>query len=95
MPSTTFEAFDSAARADGFDEVIVREWDAHLVLAAHRHPFAVKAVVARGEFWLDCDGTLRLLRAGEVFELAAEVPHSERYGAEGATVWVARRHAAA
>jgi quercetin dioxygenase-like cupin family protein len=90
-----FETFESAARADGFDQVIVREWDANLVLAEHRHPFAVKAQVARGEFWLDCGGASRLLRTGETFELDAEVPHAERYGAEGATVWVARRHAAA
>jgi len=36
--------------------------------------------------------TTRQLRAGDTFALDAEVPHVERYGAEGATFWVARRH---
>nr|WP_316640578.1 hypothetical protein [uncultured Roseateles sp.] len=33
----------------------------------------------------------RHLRAGDRFELDAEVPHDERYGIEGAMYWVARR----
>jgi hypothetical protein len=36
--------------------------------------------------------TARHLRAGDTFALDAEVPHAERYGAQGATFWVARRH---
>ena len=35
--------------------------------------------------------TLRHLQPGDRFELAAEVPHTERYGPAGATYWVARR----
>jgi len=41
--------------------------------------------------WLVCqDGTQHLL-AGDTFTLAGGTPHSERYGPEGATYWVARR----
>lgn len=95
MATLTYAAFEAAARAEGFDEVLVREWEPALVLETHRHPFAVKAHVARGEFWLtEADGErTRHVRADEGFELAREVPHAERYGADGATVWVARRHA--
>ncbi len=89
-----FEAFAAAARAAGCDEVIVREWAPGLVLDTHRHPFAVQARVVRGEFWLTEGDAVRHLRAGDAFTLAREVPHAERYGPDGATVWVARRHAA-
>jgi len=93
MATLTYAAFEAAARAEGFDEVLVREWEPALVLETHRHPFAVKAHVARGEFWLTEGEQVRHLSAGEAFELARDVPHAERYGADGATVWVARRHA--
>jgi hypothetical protein len=41
--------------------------------------------------WLDDAGGSRHLTAGDHFALARETPHSERYGAEGATYWVARK----
>ena len=93
QPDAGFEAFAAAARAEGYDEVIVREWAPSLVLDTHRHPFAVKARVVRGEFRLTEGEAVRDLRAGDAFMLARDVPHAERYGPEGATVWVARRHA--
>ena len=93
MAALTYAEFEAAARAEGFDEVLVREWNPALVLETHRHAFAVRAHVARGEFWLTEGTQVRHLRAGEGFELARDVPHAERYGAEGTTVWVARRHA--
>jgi hypothetical protein len=33
----------------------------------------------------------RHLRPGDGFQLARDEPHAERYGAEGAIYWVARR----
>ena len=32
-----------------------------------------------------------VLRPGESFEVRRDQPHAERYGAQGATCWVARR----
>jgi quercetin dioxygenase-like cupin family protein len=93
MTTLTFADFEAAARAAGFDEVLVREWAPALVLETHRHPFAAKAHVVRGEFWLTEGQQVRHLRAGDGFELARDVAHAERYGADGATLWVARRHA--
>jgi hypothetical protein len=92
MNPTTFLQFESAARAEGFDEVLVREWAPDLVLQTHAHPFAVRALVVRGMGRLAQDGVMQYLRAGEGFELAREAPHAEHYGAKGATFWVARRH---
>ena len=87
----TFAEFEASARAVGFDEVLVRDWPASTVIATHTHPFAAKALVVAGEMWLTHDGHTRHMRHGDTFELAAGVPHDERYGAEGATYWVARR----
>jgi hypothetical protein len=90
-PLPTFEAFAERWRAAGFDEVIERRWAPGTVLDTHSHPFDAEALVTQGEFWLTCDGRTRHLRAGDRFALAREAPHSERYGDEGATFWVARR----
>jgi quercetin dioxygenase-like cupin family protein len=90
MSTPTFETFKAQAQAEGFDEVIVREWAAHLELATHTHPFDVSAYVARGEYWLTANDVVQHLKAGDTFHLARDVPHAELYGPEGATVWVAR-----
>ena len=92
MNTPDFETFAQQARAEGFDEVIERHWDPLTVLDTHTHPFAVKAVLTQGQMWLTVNGQSRELRAGEHFTLEREVPHEERYGPEGATYWVARRH---
>jgi hypothetical protein len=95
MDATNLQAFRSQALAAGFDEVLEREWPPNAVLDTHTHPFAVEAVVVRGELWLMHGGHTQHLRTGDRFALAREVPHAERYGPEGATYWVARRNAPA
>ena len=87
-----FRSFRDKALTDGFDEVAERDWAPNQVLETHRHPFAVEALIVRGEMWLTQGDATRHLRAGERFELARDVPHAERYGPEGALVWVARLH---
>lgn len=86
----TFEAFAAEQRAIGCDEVIERSWKPDTVIDTHTHPFSVRALVVQGEMWLTVGERVQHLKAGERFELAREVPHAERYGAEGATYWVAR-----
>lgn len=93
MTELSFQDFETAAKARGFDEVIVREWAPNLDTGEHTHPFSVDARVVRGSFDLVlADGT-RHLEAGDGFQLEHGSPHAERYGPEGATFWVARRHA--
>jgi len=92
MNTPNFETFAQQARAAGFDEVIERHWEPLTVLDTHTHPFAVQALVTQGQLWLTVQGQTRELRAGDRFELERDVPHEERYGPEGATYWVARRH---
>lgn len=95
MDRPSCDAFASAARAEGFDEVIERVWPPGTVLESHTHPFALKAVVVAGEMWLIVGDRERHLRPGDAFALERDLPHAERYGAEGATYWVARRRAEA
>ena len=93
MDHVTFEAFEATALAEGFDEVVERRWAPRTVLETHTHPFAVSARVVQGEMWLTVGDDVRHLLPGDRFTLDREVPHAERYGAEGATYWVARRTA--
>ena len=95
MNITTFKAFETDALAQGFDEVADRRWSPAETVAEHSHPFGVKALVVQGEMWLTVGDTTQHLRPGDTFELAHGMPHAERYGAEGATYWAARRHAPA
>ena len=94
MNDADFNAFQAQSLAAGFDEVLVREWAPGQVLDTHTHAFEVSARVVRGDVVLTCGEQTRHLHAGDSFELPRELPHAERYGPEGATFWVARRHAA-
>lgn len=92
MNAMTFESFRDQALAAGFDEVLVRAWAPDTVLDTHTHHFGVQARMVQGEMWLTVAGQVRHLLPGDSFALDADVPHAERYGAQGAAYWVARRH---
>ena len=89
----SFETFEADLHAQGFDEVLAREWAPLAVAGTHGHPFTAKALVVRGEMWLTVGDNTQHLLPGGTFALDAGVPHSERYGSEGATFWVGRRAA--
>lgn len=91
MQIESFEQFKNRTAEAGFSDALVREWAADATTPTHVHPFDVDAVVVRGEMWLTCGDTTRHIVSGDRFDLAREIPHSERYGAEGATIWAARR----
>ncbi len=95
MALPTFETWKQEALAEGFDEVLERDWPPGTVLESHVHPFALRARVVRGAMWLTVADEVRALHPGDAFALDANVPHAERYGPEGATYWVARRNARA
>jgi quercetin dioxygenase-like cupin family protein len=91
MSTATFSEFEARARAQGFQQVLERNWAPDTVLGTHVHPFAVEALVVRGDMWLTVGDETRPLQAGDTFTLGREIAHSERYGDQGATLWVARR----
>ena len=86
-----FDTFADSMKQQGFDQVLKRIWAPGTTVEEHTHPFDAKALVVQGEMWLTVNGRTEHLLPGGTFELAAHLPHSERYGAEGATYWVARR----
>ena len=92
MNLPSFDDFKQKSLAAGFDEVIARDWAPHTVLETHTHPFGVRAILTRGEMWLTINGHTQHLVPGSIFELEPNVPHDERYGAEGAAYWVARKN---
>jgi len=93
MNTTSFEAFGQQARADGFDEVLLREWEPDTVVPEHTHPFDAYAVVVQGEMWLSCGTNTRHFTKGGTFTVSRGTLHSERYGSQGASLWAARRNA--
>jgi hypothetical protein len=98
MPNTalTLDQFRTDMLAADYDEVLERTWAPDTVIGTHTHPFDANAIVAHGEMWLAAEGASEQhLQPGDRFHLLANVPHKERYGAAGATYWVARRNAAA
>ncbi|MBI3507908.1 MAG: cupin domain-containing protein [Proteobacteria bacterium] len=86
----TFEQFEAAARADGYDEFLVREWGPGVETGEHTHPFGANLRVVRGEFVMTIGGSARRLVAGDTCTVPRGAAHAEAYGPEGAILWVAR-----
>jgi hypothetical protein len=85
-----FSEFEALERSRGCSEVLARSWEPNQVVGEHTHPFHARALIVQGEMWLTVDHKTQHLLAGDHFELAPGTPHSERYGPQGATYWVAR-----
>lgn len=87
-----FETFKASKLKEGFDEVLIRNWEPNFQNEMHSHPFDTDAVVATGEYWLTLGEQVRYLKAGDRFSVSRDVLHSERYGSEGAVFWAARKN---
>lgn len=88
------EVFKSELGELGFTEVLTRSWPANQFVQTHTHNFEVRALVLEGERVLGCDGQNNVLRAGDIFTLEPNRPHTEQYGPMGATFLVGRKHPA-
>lgn len=64
--------------------------EAHRFNPEHVHDFAVHLLILDGELNITVDGVTTSCRAGDTYQLAAGVPHAERYGPQGARVLVGR-----
>ena len=89
----TFEQFKLAKTAEGFDEVLAREWEANHETPVHEHPFEAFGYIVKGEFWLTLDGKTTHLQQGDTFKVAKHMPHQEKYGPHGTSLWIARMNA--
>lgn len=90
MNIPSFEDFKSSSLAKGCSEVLVRDWTPNQLVDEHSHPFKADALIVEGEMWLIVNGQSQHLVVGDTFHLEPHVPHSEKYGPQGATYWVAR-----
>lgn len=88
------EAFQRELAEQGYAEVLTRQWSAGQFVDTHTHSFAVRALVLDGELVLSANGKSQALRAGDVFTLEPNCPHTEQYGPAGATFLVGRRYPA-
>lgn len=89
-----FGEYETSVRAQGFDEVLKRNWAAGKVTPNHVHPFDASGLVVDGEMWLTIGDETRHLVPGDTFEVPRNTTHAERYGGEGTNLFVARRHSA-
>ncbi len=87
----THEDFIGALRAGGFQEPVTVQREAGGFLDMHAHPFEAKALVLTGELSIATAAQDCRYQAGDVFHLAADMPHTERYGPEGVTYLVGRK----
>lgn len=87
-----YAQFQAQALQLGFDECVIRHWDANTFIDTHTHSFGVQALVVQGEVSLGVGDRLHDLEAGSRFALEPGIPPTERYGAQGAVFWVARRN---
>jgi mannose-6-phosphate isomerase-like protein (cupin superfamily) len=93
----TLDQFRADMLAQGYDEVLERQWTPGTVIDLHQHDFEANAIVVQGEMVLAIDGEgERTLKVGDRFHLQPGTWHAETYSAtEGATYWVARKRASA
>lgn len=89
----SFEQFKLAKTAEGFDEVLTREWEANHETPVHEHLFEAFGYIVKGEFWLTLDGKTTHLQQGDTFKVARHMPHQEKYGPHGTSLWIARMNA--
>ena len=86
------EKFAQQLTDEGFDEVFTKSLPAKQQLAAHSHPFEVKALVTQGQVTLGVAGQLNTYRVGDVFTMASGCEHTELYGDNGVSYVVGRKH---
>jgi mannose-6-phosphate isomerase-like protein (cupin superfamily) len=89
----SFESFRARSLKAGADDVLERRYAPGEIVDTHTHGFDADALITAGEMWLTYGGETRHLRPGDTFHLPHGTPHSERYGPQGTTYWVARRNA--
>ena len=87
--------FEALLAAEQFEQVVTVEREPGGSMDRHSHPFEAKALVIEGELSIRTEHEERRYRAGEVFHLPADVPHSELFGPIGVKYLVGRKQRAA
>ncbi|OAJ54005.1 cupin [Paraburkholderia ginsengiterrae] len=83
--------FTESLTKEGFPDTLLVTREANGEVDVHTHPFESKALILEGEMSIRVGEEERAYRAGDVFHLPANEPHSERYGPNGVTFLVGRK----
>ena len=84
------EAFEKMLGDEGY-KAVSRQIEPNLAIDEHDHAWDTKGMVLRGSFTITSEISDRTYGPGEIFELAAGIPHTEGTGADGADLLVGRR----
>lgn len=82
--------FERAAEQDGF-RLDRTEMTPGKVTPEHDHAWDIRGMVLEGRFTVKVGGHATTYGPGEVFEVAAGIPHSESHDADGGLLLVGRR----
>ncbi len=85
------DSFHKMVAAEGFDEPMLVDRQANDSMDVHTHPFEAKALILDGWIEIGLDNDSQRFEAGDVFHLAHEQPHWERYGPNGVVYLSARK----
>jgi len=85
------EQFLHLLRQDGFPEPVEVQQIPNGALDLHEHPFEVRALVIEGSIEIVINGSSRVYKAGDIFQLSLKQPHSESYGSEGVKYLASRK----
>jgi quercetin dioxygenase-like cupin family protein len=87
----TAEEFSTELREKGFCDLVVVDRQPNGALDLHAHPFESRALILAGEITLVVNHQATSFRAGEVFHLARDTVHAQRYGPSGVRYLVGRK----
>lgn len=88
----TAAEFESALQKAGFRDIATRSLDRRPSNGEHVHDYFVRGLVTAGEFIITSNGIADSYKAGDVFEVAAGLPHSEVVGADGTCITTGRKY---
>jgi quercetin dioxygenase-like cupin family protein len=84
--------FETAARRDGYADIVDRQMAANHLNPEHAHEFDARVLVLEGEMTITQGGVAHTYRAGDTCALAAGTAHTEQCGPQGARYLAGRRH---
>jgi len=87
------QAFTEQLQREGFDEIVTRTSEVTQVHGVHSHRFEVKALVVQGQLTLGLGDKTFVYRAGDMFHLPLDCPHTEDVGPSGVTYIAGRKNA--
>ena len=85
------EQFLQSLREAGYPDPVEVQQPPNGYLGNHTHPFSVQALILDGYIEIDIAGETKKYAVGDVFQLAFEQEHAERYGPQGVKYLASRQ----